>query len=810
MRTLLQDLAYGWRMLRKNPGLTAVILVMLTVGIGANTAVFTIFDAILLRPLGYDKPEQLVQIWETRTEGAFQQMEFSYPDYQDVKRLNKVFSQMGGYSRNSVTLTGEDGAEQVQVGVASADFFETLGIRPILGRTFQAAEEQLRRGIPVILTYGAWQRRFAGDSKVIGQTLVMDSELATIVGVLPKNFVFAPSKSADFWTSLQVDNWRLRRNAHWLFPVARLKPGITLQQAQAELQTLSRHLEMQYPDSNAKLGTKLIDLRQQIVGPMQPVLVVVMTAIGFVLLITCANVAGLLLARSVPRQREISIRLALGARSMRIARQLLTESVLLALIGGAAGVVAAYWTVPALVSVLPRDVLLATPPLQGLVVNGGVLWFVLALSMFTGILFGLAPVVQTFKPGLRTELQEGGRGSISSAHYRIRNVLVVSEMALAVVLLVGAGLMLKSLNRVLNTDPGFNTRNLLTGTIVLPEKKYPDGVRQLAFQQRLLQTMNRLPGVEQAAAVTVVPMSGQGNTSRFDVEGHPKSSGGEEYEANSPTVTQNYFSVMGIPLRTGRFFNFQDREKSPHVVIVNQALVDVAFPHQNPVGKRINFTYTNEPNYVQIVGVVGNENVDSLDAPPTPIVYDCYEQDPNSYFNFVVRTTKEPASLAAAVTRVAHELEPEAPVFRLSSMANIIWDSPMMLLRAYPAYLIGGFATLALALAALGLYGVLAYSVAQRTRELGVRMALGAQRGDLLRMVVNNGLKLAVIGIGLGIAGGLLLARLIASLLFGVAPTDLPTFIGVGVVLFMAALAASCIPALRATRVNPMVALRYE
>src|SRR5256885_6265286 len=346
MRTLFQDLAYGWRMLRKTPGLTAVILLMLTLGIGANTAVFTIFDAILLRPLGYDKPEQLVQIWETRTDGAFQQMSFSFPDYQDMKRLNTVFSQMGGYSGNSVTLAGRDGAEQVQVGVASADFFETLGVRPLLGRTFQATGDQLRKGVDVILTYSAWQRRFAGDLKVIGQTLVMDNEVATIVGVLPKNFVFAPSKSADFWISLQLNDWRRRRNAHWLFPVARLKPGITLQQAQAELQGLSRQLEMQYPDSNAKLGTKLIDLRQQIVGPMQPVLVVVMAAIGFVLLITCANVAGLLLARSVPRQREISIRLALGARAVRIARQLLTESVLLALIGGAAGVLAAFWTVP--------------------------------------------------------------------------------------------------------------------------------------------------------------------------------------------------------------------------------------------------------------------------------------------------------------------------------------------------------------------------------------------------------------------------------------------------------------------------------
>lgn len=810
MQTLWQDLSYGWRMLRKSPGLTAVILIMLTLGIGANTAVFTIFDAILLRPLAYERPEQLVQIWETRTEGAFQQMEFSYPDYQDVKRLNSVFSRMSGYSRNSMTLSGKDGAEQVRVGIAATDFFETLGVRPVLGRTFQLAEEQPQKNVPLILTYSAWQRRFTGDPAVIGKTVVMDGALATVVGVLPKDFVFAPSQSAEFWTSVNIDTWRLRRNAHWLYPVARLKPGVTLQQAQSVVQNLSRQLAAQYPDSNTQVGTKLIDLREEMVGSMQPVLIAMMGAIAFVLLITCANVAGLLLARSVPRQKEICIRLALGARSMRIARQLLTESVLLALIGGAAGMLAAYWAVPALVSLLPQNVLLATPQLQGVTVHAGILWFALGVSLFTGVLFGLAPVLQAFKPSLRAELQEAGRGSVGSAHRRIRNVLVVSEMALAVVLLVGAGLMLKSLNRVLSTDPGFNTRNLLTGSLVLPEKKYPDGPSQRAFQQQFLQTINQLPGVEQAAAVTVVPMSGQGNTSRFDVEGHPRSSGGQEYEANSPTITQNYFSVMQVPLRAGRFFGSQDREKSPPVVIVNQALADMVFPGQNPVGKRINFTYTNEPNYVEIVGVAGNENVNSLDTPPTPIVYRCYEQDPYFYFNFVVRTTKEPATLAAAVTRVAHELEPEAPVYHLSSMSSIIWDSPMMMLRAYPAYLIGGFATLALVLAALGLYGVLAYSVAQRTRELGVRMALGAQRSDLLRMVVNNGLKLAVIGIALGIVGGLVVARLIASLLFGVAPTDAPTFVGVGVVLFMAALAASYIPALRATRVDPMVALRYE
>jgi putative ABC transport system permease protein len=810
MQTLLQDSAYGWRMLRKSPGMTSIIVIMLTLGIGANTVVFTVFDAILLRPLRYEKPDQLVQLWQTRTEGSFQKIPFSYPNYADTKRLNAVFSRFGAYSRNSVTLSGNNGAEQIRVGVASADFFETLGVQPILGRSFHQEEDRQAKNPPVILTYGAWQRRFGGDPGAVGKTLVMDGELATVVGVLPRDFMFAPTQSEEMWISLRATDSFLRRNLYWLFPVARLKPGVSLQQAQAELSAVSRQLELQFPDANAGISTKLIDLRQEIVGQVQPVLIAVMAAIGFVLLITCANIAGLLLARSVPRQREISIRLAIGASRGRIARQLLTESVLLAFLGGGSAVLAAYWTVPAVVSLLPQSALLATPQLQGLAVNSQALWFVLTLSLMTGILFGLAPVVQTFKPSLQRDLQEAGRGTMGSANRRIRTGLVVSQMALAVVLLVGAGLLLKSLNRVLHTDPGFNTSNLLTGTVVLPANKYKDGPSQLAFQRRLLQVLDRLPGVEHTVAVTSLPMSGQSNTSRFDVEGHPKASGGEEYEANTPTVTQNYFAVMGIPLRGGRFFNSEDGEKSPHVVIVNQAMADAVFHNQNPVGKRINFTYTNEVHYLQIVGVVGNENVNRLDAPPTPIVYDCFEQDPSNYFAVAIRTKSKPGALAAAFTRTVRELEPEAPILGVITMEQVITDSPSMVLRAYPAYLIGGFAALALVLAALGLYGVLAYSVAQRTRELGVRIALGAQRGDLLLMVVNNGLKLAVIGIALGIAGGLVVARMIASLLFGVAPADIATFIGVSVALFMVALAASYIPALRATRVDPMVALRYE
>src|SRR5215470_4828850 len=391
MNSLLQDIRYAFRMLRRSPGLTAVILIMLVVGIGANTSFFTIFEAILLRPLSFENSERLVHLWATRTEGAFQQFQLSYPNYLDIKQRAKSFSSIGAYSRNSVSLSGKEGAEQVLVAVATSDFFETLGVRPILGRTFTESDDHKEKNIPVLLSYGAWQRRFAGDPNILGRPLVIDGEPAQVAGVLPQTFQFAPGRSADLWISARLHGWPLRRNAYWLFPVGRMKPGVTIQQAQAELSAITANLTKEYPDVNTGIGARVVDLRDQIVGPMQPVLIAIMATIGFVLLITCANVAGLLLARSLPRKKEISIRIALGAKPLRIARQLLTESVLLALIGGIVGVCVAYRAVPALVAVLPQSILLATPPLQGLTVSRSVLWFALGLSLATGILFGLAP-----------------------------------------------------------------------------------------------------------------------------------------------------------------------------------------------------------------------------------------------------------------------------------------------------------------------------------------------------------------------------------------------------------------------------------
>jgi predicted permease len=809
MRELFQDLRYGSRMLQKTPGLTAIIVVMIALGVGANSAVFSIFAATLLEPLPYDKPSELVHLNGLRKQGSFQEQPFSYPNFADIRDRNQVFSQIGAYSGTTASLSGKDGAEQVLIPVASAGFFETLGVKPILGTTFRLEDEQGQSAPVVMLTYGGWQRYFGGSPEVVGKTMVLDGKLNTVVGVLPQGFQFGGSQSGDIWQSLRVKEWKARRNAFWLNPVGRLKTGVNPQQAQAGISALARQLELQYPDDNAGIGVQLVSLDEKLVGSIRPVLQLLMATVAFVLLITCANVAGLLLARSAPRQKEISIRVALGARRGRILRQMLTESVLLALLGGTVGTMAAIWLVPAIIRLIPPIELAAMPSLQGLHVNPGVLAFSLGLSCLTGILFGIIPAWQILKPDLRQELQDAGRSSVGSGHHRFRNILVVSEVALAVVLLVGAGLMLRSLQQVLNQDPGFDTTNLLTLGLALPEKAYPNGPQQQALQRRLLREIQVLPGVKSVAAVSIVPLSGSGNTSRFDVEGHPKAGGGEEYEASTPTVTANYFEVMRIPLKAGRFFGDQDKLKSTSV-IVNQALADQVFHGQNPIGKRINFTYTSESNLHEIIGVVGNENVDRLDAKMQPIIYDTFEQSPNTYFSLAVRTQQPPETLARTVERKVHDVDSQVAVSNVASMAQIIGDSPTMVLRAYPAYLLAGFAGTALVLAVLGIYGLLAYSVVQRKRELGLRLALGAEPRDLRRLVVAKGVKLTLLGAAFGIAGAIGVARLISSLLFGITSTDAWTFTGVCLLLIFATLPATYIPAFRATRVDPMESLRCE
>ena len=810
MDSLLQDLRYSIRQLKKNPGITAAVVLVLALGVAANSVTFTVLKATLLRPLPYPEPGRLVQLWDTRTAAEFSRFEFSTPDYIDYRERSQVFEGLGGYSRNGATYLGPEGAEQIDVAICSANIFDVLGVKPALGRGFVAGEDAPQAERKVVLTYSGWQRRFGGDPNIIGKAAVINDQPREIVGVLSRDFQFAPSGPAEFWLPFRMVGWRERRNAHWFHPVGRLKPGITIAQAQASLSTIATQLGREYPDSNATINVQVTSLREDIVGDVRPVLLLLMAGVGCFLLITCGNLAGLLLSRAVNRQMEISIRLSLGASRGRIVRQLLTESGVLSLAGGLAGVALSVWLLPAALHSVPKEQLLSMPVWQNLHVDWGFLFVALALALATGVLFGLAPALVAFRPDLRAALAEASRGSAGVERHRLRNGLVVAEIALAIVLLYGGGLMLKSLALVMRTDPGFQTNNLLTLQLVVAGNKYSKPEDVIAFHERMLEKFAALPGVRGAATTSTLPLTGGNNTSRFVREGHRTPGETEAQEANSREISADYFRVMGVPLRAGRFFSGHDTADSVHVAVINQTLADRLFPGEDPVGKRIDFTYTPKPNLWEIVGVAGDENMTALDARPNPVIYTPYAQSPDGYMNVVLRTGQPPASLAVAAERVIREMDPTVPVFQVQSMDQIISESPSIFMRRSPAYLIAAFGGLGLLLAAVGLYSLLAYAVAQRKRELGIRMALGAQKRDVLALIVGGGLRLVLVGIGLGMACAVGVSRLLASFLYQVKPGDPGTVIAVCALLLLVALGATSQPALRAAAIDPIQSLREE
>ncbi len=810
MNSFVQDLRYALRQLKKNPGITAAVILVLALGVAANAVTFTVLKATLLRPLPYPEPERLVQLWSTRNRGIFSRMEFSYPDFVDFRERNQAFEALGGYQAVNATLLGPQGAEQVMATTCSANFFDVLGVAPALGRSFAAGEDSPGAARTAVLTWNGWQRRFGADPGIVGKYAVINGEPRLIIGVLPREFQFAPSDSSDFWIPYRIAGWRERRNAHWLHPIGRLKPGVTIAQAQASLATLADALSAQYPDTTAGVGVQVVSLREQIVGNVRPVLLLLMSAVSCFLLITCGNLAGLLLSQAIGRQKEMSIRLSLGASRGRIVRQLLTESGVLSVAGGLAGVALSVWLLPAAIGSIPKDSLRTMPAWQNLHVDWGFLVVALALALATGVLFGLAPALLALRPDLRAALAETSRASAGSGRHRVRNALVVAEIALAIVLLYGGGLMLKSLAIVMGTDPGFNTRDLLTLQLVLPGKKYAKNADIVAFQQRMLDALRALPGVRAAGNISTLPLTGGNNTSRFVREGRRTPGETEAGEANNRQVSADYFQVMGVPLRAGRMFDEHDTAAAKHVVIINQTLADRIFPHEDPIGQRIDFTYTSEPDLWEIVGVVGDENMTALDAAANPVVYVPFSQDPDTYLSVVLRTAQPPASLAASAERAIREMDPTAAVYAVQSMDEIIAQSPSIFMRRSPAYLIAGFALVGLLLAAVGLYSLLAYAVTQRRRELGIRMALGAQRRDVLSLIVGGGLRLACVGIALGLAFALGAARPIAGFLYRVSPGDPWTVAAVCALLLLVALAATGEPALRAAAIDPIESLREE
>ena len=813
---LVQDLRYGLRTLAKNPGFTAVAVLTLALGIGANTAIFSVVNALLLRPLPFPAPDQLVRVVSVRLrENAPDNA--SYPDFADWRAQNHVFERMAAFHIDSFTLTGQGEAAHIPGAVVSAELFSLLGVRPALGRAFLPEEDKLGAadgGLVVILSHRLWQERFGADPGIVGRTIELDNRSFTVVGVMPAGFQFPiQAGPIDFWTTVAVEfiaptgfhPMAEQRGAHYLDVIARLKPHVSQAQAQAEMRTIVNALNKQYPE-NAPRGVRIVPELDQLVGDVRPALLVLLAAVGCVLLIGCANVANLLLARATARQKEMAVRGALGAGRGRIIRQLLTESLLLASLGGTLGTALGLWGIHSVVCLVPQGI----PRLADIHLDGSVLVFTILLSLLTGILFGLAPALQVSRPNVIESLKEGGRGLADSLpRSRMRSFLVVSDVAVAVVLLVGAGLLIQSFWRLRRVDLGFNPHRLLTFKIDLPYTRY-SGVHQTRFFQQAVVRLNRLPGVRSASAVLPLPLDGDEIDTSFDIEGRPVASA-DQPRTNYSWTEPGYFRTLGIPLLRGRDFTEREDLKATPVVIINETLARSFFPHRDPIGLRIKPGISNgykESPMREIVGVVGDVKLNGLTAQAGPQVYVPLAQSPLGSMIVVVRTEVDPLSVAPTVRREVAAMDKDLPIYGVRTLDQYFAQSVAQ--SRFDSLLVGVFAALALALAAVGLYGVVSYSATQRTHEIGVRMALGAQKGDVIELVVGQGFKLSLIGVGIGITGALMLTRFLSSLLYGVRPTDPLTFIAVSMILTSVALMASYIPARRATKVDPMVALRYQ
>jgi putative ABC transport system permease protein len=806
IETLFQDLRYGARGLLKNPGFTAVAVLTLALGIGANTAIFSVVNAVLLRPLPYADDEQLLMIWGRLPDTGIKRISVSVPEFIDYRDRTHSFAQVGFYGDKDFTLTGRGSAERFTGALVSANLLSLLGVKPALGRHFLTEENQPDLSRVVTLSYGLWQRRFGGDPQLIGHEITLDGVACTVVGVMPPGFQF-PSAETEIWRPLDITADRLNeRYSRWLSSVARLKPGVTMAQAQAEMDALARIMRRDHPENYREdWAIDLVSLRNELAGAVRDALPILLGVVGCVLLIACANVANLLLSRATARQKEMAVRAALGAGRWRLVRQLLTESLLLAAAGGGLGLLLALWSNAQLIKLGPQELSSSGP----VGIDGRALLFTLLVSLLTSVLFGLAPAWQAAKLNLSDGLKEGGRNA-SAGGGRMRNLFVIGEIAMALILLIGAGLALKSFYRLLQVDPGFDPASVLTMRLDLSPIEYPEGHQQLAFYEQVLGRMESLPGVQAAGAVHNLPMAGWGNTRNFSIEGQPEPSLNVDFYQASP----HYFSAMGMRVVGGRFFTPNDREDQPGVAIVNERLVRHFFPDQNPLGKRIKMGGATGPfPWLSIVGVVRDVKQNALDEETKPALYVNYLQPPLpgwkfQYMFLVVRAQSDSLSLMPSLRNAVQSLDKNQPVYRVATMEQLLARS--VAARKFSLLLMALFAALALALSAIGLYGVLAYAVTQRRREIGIRMALGAQRNDVLKMVAKQGMALALIGIAVGLSASFALTRLMKTLLFGVSPNDPLTFTVIALLLVFVALLACWIPARRAMKVDPLTSLRFE
>jgi putative ABC transport system permease protein len=801
------DLRYAIRLQRKNPGFTIVAVIALALGIGANTAIFSVVNTVLLRPLPYKDPERLVMVWEEATKAGYPQDTPTAANFVDWRTQNQTFEGMAAIADDSFNLTGTGDPERLEGQRVSTDLFPLFGVEPQIGRVFAAAEDQPGNERVVLLSYGLWQRRFGGDAGIVGKTLQLNGAGYTVVGVMPARFQF-PTPDDEVWVPIAfTQEDAANRNRHYLRVVGRLKPGVSLAQAQADMSTIATRLQQQYPETNTDLGAVITPLHEHLVGDIRPALLILLGAVGLVLLIACANVANLLLARAAVRQKEIAVRVALGARRSRLIRQFLTESVSLSLLGGFVGLVISYVGLIVLKAFIPENISQA----RAISIDYKVLGFTLLVSVATGLIFGLAPALQSIRFNQAETLKEGGRDAATGGSgKRLRSLLVMAEVAISLVLLIGAGLLINSFLRLRNVDPGFRAENLLTMKIVLPEPKYEKKVQRSAFYTDVIQRVQSLPGVRSAAVTTNLPLYRQGNSISIGIEGRPAPPPGQEDIIVTRIISPGYFDTMSIPLLKGRPLTDQDTDDSPNVVVISEGMARRYWPGEEAIGKRIAVgRVKSQEDWIQIVGVVKDVRQFELTADPKPQMYLTHRQ--YGFFDaqdLVVKTDVDSASMASAVRKTVWEIDKDQPVSNIRAMETILADS--IARQRFSMLLLAIFAAVALVLAAVGIYGVMSYSVAQRTHEIGIRMALGAQTSAVLKLAVGYGLKLVIAGIAIGLVAAFALTRVMATLLFGVTATDPTTFTLISLLLVAVAAIASYIPARRATRVNPIIALRYE
>ena len=810
MESLLRDLRYGVRMLRKSPMVTLVAVISLALGIAANTVIFSVINAILLKALPFHDPQRIVLLWGNIPAEGKDRSQVSATDVDDWRQQNGVFEDVTTFGNWSATLLGEGESARIQ-GIQVGDaYFSIMRATPLLGRTFLPEEQQEGKDSVIVLGYGLWQARFGGDPNVIGQKINLSGRPYTVVGVLPADFQSLPANlvnpRGEFYRPVAETRDENERSSRHLRAIARIKQGVALEQAQAEMNVIAARLEQQHPRDNTGYGVRLLTLSEDTVGGLRKTLLTLFGAVAFVLLIACANVGNLLLARATGRQKEIAIRRALGAARLRLARQLLTESVLLAIIGGGLGLLLSLWGT-SLVEAIGSGI---TPLPVSIKIDSRVLGFTFALSILTGIVFGLAPALHASNPDLNETLKEAGRSSGAQAsRNRLRGVLVMTEVAMALVLLISAGLLIKSVIRLRNVNPGFKAENRLTMNVVLPSAKYPKAPQWIAFYNQLGERLNALPGVESAGFTSVLPFSANFDGRALVVEDHPKPAG-EEFDVDLYIVTTAYPQTMAIALLQGRALTEQDSDTTPLVALINETMASEMWPGQDALGKRIKFpgSVKNPQQWRTVIGIVGGVKQYALDRKEPMQIYLPEAQFPTNVMTLVVHTLADPQGLIAAVRNQIHEMDKDQAVYNIATMEQLLADS--ISLRRFSMLLLMSFAGVALMLAGVGIYGVISYSVTQRTHELGVRMALGASRRDIVHLVMRQGMAMTLAGVGIGLVATFASTRVMETLLFNVSATDPATFVIIPVALTIVALGACFVPAQRAAKVDPMEALRYE